>query len=492
MSKEKKLTASEIDGVNYRRSSTGQIILSVFAYIPLVLTGILLTYISYMASTGYGIATTVTGAVFTFLTIFDGVTDPIVAKFIDNFNTKHGKIRLLLFIGYGISAISVLLTYFIFSNKGLGVPVFVLLLCFFYIGYTIYCVTQGMINPILTNDPVQRPMVNVWMTLIGVFPPIIYMVYVSVFLLPKYGNEYTVPMLQEMCVQVLVVSLITLLISMIGLGKIDKPENFEGIQTKKEKVSFKDMVMMFKENAALRSYFFAAASDSIATGVSGQAVVTTLLGGVLLGDMAKNSTYSMVPMVIGMVFLFLNSKMNAKWGSKKGCVNWSLLAIAVSAATLAFEFWAYRAGVIKQIFTTPLLLIIWMILISLKNIFNNGNSNATTMMMADVIDYQCYLSGKYMPAAVTATYSFLNKLVSSVNSVLCMSLLALIGYTDTLPQPTDELTDAIFWLTMFITLGFPAIGWAINLISMKFNPLTKEKMVEVQATIADKKAEMQE
>ena len=38
---------------------------------------------------------------------------------------------------------------------------------------------------------------------------------------------------------------------------------------------------------------------------------------------------------------------------------------------------------------------------------------------------------------------------------------------------------------MFI---LPIIGWLINLVAMKFYPLTKEKMEEIQNTIAEIKA----
>ena len=64
----------------------------------------------------------------------------------------------------------------------------------------------------------------------------------------------------------------------------------------------------------------------------------------------------------------------------------------------------------------------------------------------------------------------------------------MIGYKETMPQPTDELTAGIFWMTMALMYGFPIIGWIITLIAMRFCPLSKEDMVEVQKRIAEKKA----
>ena len=41
---------------------------------------------------------------------------------------------------------------------------------------------------------------------------------------------------------------------------------------------------------------------------------------------------------------------------------------------------------------------------------------------------------------------------------------------------------------MALMYGFPIIGWIITLIAMRFCPLSKEDMVEVQKRIAEKKA----
>ena len=66
--------------------------------------------------------------------------------------------------------------------------------------------------------------------------------------------------------------------------------------------------------------------------------------------------------------------------------------------------------------------------------------------------------------------------------------LILVGYQD-LPKVGDPLTPGIFWLTMFLFFGMPILGWVASLIAMKFYPLDKEKMEEVQLKIADIKAQ---
>ena len=68
-----------------------------------------------------------------------------------------------------------------------------------------------------------------------------------------------------------------------------------------------------------------------------------------------------------------------------------------------------------------------------------------------------------------------------------MTRTGLLGYTTTMPQPTDAYTSGIFWMTLAIKYGLPMLGWLITLMAMLGCPLTKEEMVNVQKRIADKK-----
>ncbi len=91
---------------------------------------------------------------------------------------------------------------------------------------------------------------------------------------------------------------------------------------------------------------------------------------------------------------------------------------------------------------------------------------------------------------VSGVYSLIDKLVSSVSALIATSAVALIGYTETMPQPTDELTGGVFWMTMVLFFGMPLLGWVVTIIAMRFCTLGKEEMVEVQKRIAEKKTAM--
>lgn len=117
-------------------------------------------------------------------------------------------------------------------------------------------------------------------------------------------------------------------------------------------------------------------------------------------------------------------------------------------------------------------------------------TTADTSFMADVIDYELDRSGRYVPAVITGTYSLIDKLVSSFSALLATGAVAIIGYTNTMPQPDEPLTTPIFVITMIVYFGLPLIGWVITLLAMKNCKLDREQMVEVQKRIETKKAEL--
>lgn len=56
-----------------------------------------------------------------------------------------------------------------------------------------------------------------------------------------------------------------------------------------------------------------------------------------------------------------------------------------------------------------------------------------------------------------------------------------------MPQPTDPKTMLVLIMGVFLVYVVPILGWVCTLVAMKFTPLSKEKMVEVQKKIAEMK-----
>ena len=63
------------------------------------------------------------------------------------------------------------------------------------------------------------------------------------------------------------------------------------------------------------------------------------------------------------------------------------------------------------------------------------------------------------------------------------------GFREKLPTVEDALTPSVRFMGLFCMFGIVMIGLVCNLIAMKFYPLTKEKMEEVEQEVARIKAE---
>lgn len=487
MAEKKKVTASETDGVEYRRAKLWQII----CYACNALIGMsvysLIGMASYAASLGFGIATAVVGVILTCTRILDGITDPLLAFVYDKVNTKYGKIRILMVIGWGIEAIA-LMAMFCWVPGGLdgvaGLVVFSLIYIIYIIGYTIVNMTAQTIPALISNDPKQRPTIGVWVTTFNYLLPITLNIVFNVVLLPKFGGTINLEYLSAVCKLCVAVSLVGLIFVCLGVSEYDKPENFRGLTAKKEPLKVKDMIAIVKENKPLQCYIVAVASDKFAQQTASQTVITTMLYGIIIGNMGLSSILSVIAMLPSIIFAVFGAKYAGKYGSKEAIVTWTKICMAVGVISILF----FVFGDASQIATMFSPMMIGYVLITL--LLNGAKmcvTTANTSFMADIIDYELDRTGKYVPAVITGTYSFLDKIITSFGALIATGSIAIIGYTSTVPQPGDACTSGVFWLTIALTYGLPMIGWICTLAAMRFCHLNREEMVEVQKRIEEKK-----
>lgn len=478
----KKPSQSEIDGVQYRRAKTWQIALAQMCSGANMCFYMLVGYANYVGNVGYGLLLATVGLILTGTRIFDAITDPIISFLIDKTNTRFGKIRIFMLGGWLLESTAILMLFSWMNGKGHGIVMFIVLYMLYIIGYTMSNMAGQIVSPILTNDPKQRPLVGVWATVYNYLVPIIISMGITVVILPRFGNEFTVPMLATAAMFCVTFSFVLMMLATIGISSIDKPENFKGISS--ERVKLKDMVSVLKSNRALQTYIVAQASDKIAIQVAGQSIITTLLYGIVIGNMQLSTIINMIAMLPGIIFAILGARYAGKHGSKKSLVTWTKACI-IGTLLLVVLFVVTQS---QRIADVALLSGIYLILTLIVNSFKMCVTTSTNAMMADIIDYELDRSGNYMPGTVTGVYSLIDKIVSSLGSTIAALCVSIIGYTAVAPQPTDPWTPGIFWMALAISYGLPIVGWVCTLIAMKFSPISKETMVEVQKRIADKKA----
>ncbi|MBQ6544236.1 MAG: MFS transporter [Lachnospiraceae bacterium] len=483
-----KLTSSQLDGVAYRRAKLWQIILVAFNAFNGMAMYFLIGLASYSASIGYGIATLVVGGLLTFTRIFDAITDPLLAFVYDRVNTPFGKVRPLMLLGWAVQSIGVLCMFNFFSSKGHGVGFFLLFYMIYVIGYTMVNMTAQTLPALMTNDPKQRPTVGVWQTALNYITPMALNIVVYTKLMPAFGGSFNQEFLNIVAYLCVAISFLGVILVCIGISEYDKPENFKGIG-KTERLKLKDMWDVLKNNKPLQSYIISASSDKIAQQAASASIVGTMLNGILIGNMGLATTLSMIGMFPSIIFAVLGARYAGKHGNKESIVAWTRYSILANIAMIVF-FIITRSTVGTTAISTSLIFkVIFVALTFAVNGFSMGVTTANTGFMADLIDFELDRSGKYIPAVVSGTYSLVDKIVSSFSQAIATGCVALIGYTTTMPQPTDEATGGVFWMTMFLRYGLAVLGFICTLLAMRGCRLGRPEMVEVQKRIADKKAE---
>jgi Na+/melibiose symporter-like transporter len=115
------------------------------------------------------------------------------------------------------------------------------------------------------------------------------------------------------------------------------------------------------------------------------------------------------------------------------------------------------------------------------------NNSILVPMVADISDSEVARTGRYVPGLIGAMFSFVDKLFTSLNNVVVGLLLIIIGFGQMYPTPETPVSPGLFWVGMICLCGLPALSWVVNIICMRFYPLDKKRMAQVQAEISTRK-----
>ena len=105
---------------------------------------------------------------------------------------------------------------------------------------------------------------------------------------------------------------------------------------KAEKVSLRDMWSLFKNNRALQMYIASASSDKIAQLMASQAVVNTMLFGIIIGNMQISMILTIVAVLPSIVFAIFGARYAGKHGNKEAMVTWTKVCIVGAVLGILF------------------------------------------------------------------------------------------------------------------------------------------------------------
>ena len=492
-------------------------------------------YISYFLIGIVGLASVLAGSIVTIMRIWDGVTDPFVGMMVDKTNGKFGKNRPFIVIGQIIMFVTTFVMFNFIPKMGTGVRfvAFIIIYMIYILGYTCQCVVTKSAQTCLTNDPKQRPIFAMCDTVYNIIlMNIVIPVIVTDSLVPKFtltaennaaeiaslvaqnpalagiveksGGSlsafYNPGLFTTMQLMFGGLSAVFAVCAIIALWRKDNSKYF-GLGTA-QKVGVKDYVDTLAHNRAIQMLVVSASTDKLFMSTMGNSTVMICLFGIIFGNYAAFSSYSQITSIpIALISILLMNKIARQMGQKASMMTGTYGGIIGSIIITLFlvfvnpkgdatkfalpEFRIIRPDTWGTLFNgwTATALIFILLIIAWRGVQALSSSIVITMT-ADCADYEVYRTGKYVPGLMGTLFSFVDKLVSSFAPMVAGVMFSMCGYTDHNPVMGDPVTPGLRGGVVFCAYGMIMIGLVCNLIAMKFYPLTKEKMEEIQDEVA--------
>ncbi len=417
-----------------------------------------------------GLAAAVMGIMMTAARMFDGITDPIVGLVFEKLNPKYGKARIFIIVGNIILNICWVLMFLnITSVSNLFKLVWVFVFYVLYIiGYTIMGVGFRAGWNIITKDPKQRSTIPIIQQFVSM-PVIIMIGGFTPKLLGMMGGFFDANSWVKLIIGYAIISFVCALLTALSLSSTDKPESYKNLDLKTKKYKFKDYAHVIKQSKPLRMLVVAFSTNKLAQTIT--TAMSMYLYLYVIQDMEIRGIVSMATIPFTLIFAVLGGMLSRKVGLKKSLVIGSWVCIAAGiVAFVIFPMMPLGKGLITA---SPVILMSAVIMLATVQ---------TDAMVSDVTDDYKWRTGDHVPGMVGTTFSFVDKMVSSVGTTLVGFLLAALGI-----KAGIEATPTIYWGILGFFLFAPILGHLASIWAMKYYDIDKEHMKKVQDALAQDK-----
>lgn len=484
--------------------------------------------------------------------VFDGVTDPVLGGMMDKTKTKLGKFRPFMIIGNAMLALSVIVMMLV-SQLANGIiwlqwVLYIVSYIIYVLGYTCQCAVTKAGQTCLTNDPKQRSQFVIW-NMIGMIGSIVLVNVMAGGVLTnesicqkgiifyeevaanggktvseiiaelganasKYtavldslnpdatyvylrGAAYGAQFYNIMVPFVVVVSAIYTIMAVAAIWEKDRPE-FWGVASEPAKI--KDYIGILKGNKEIRWLVLSSGLNKLASTVATSGTVAFLLYGCLMGDYngLYIPFYALCFVFMGIFFLW-GSKTAGRKGQKRGVAQFTVFAFLFYIGVLIMLCIYDPANAATHLslfsmeggfhFTINAYTIFFIILYGCGYGAFNCCDNLTIPMVADCTDYETYRSGKYVPGIMGTIFSLVDKLISSLQTLLLqLFIVVLVPGLNALPGESTPYMDGMQLSCIICFCVLPMLAWLVTTFCMTRYGLSGKKLQEVQAVNAVRKA----
>ena len=456
--------------------------------------------LSYVATFGENILGLVGFAsiMVTAMRLFDAVTDPIIGALMDKTNTRFGKFRPFMVIGNIIMAASVIALYVFTpmipeSMMWARYAAFTVLYAIWVIGYTFQTSVTRAAQPVLTDDPKQRPLFTLFNT-IGSLAGMGVMQFIGPILAGDgFFGDYNATWFAMMTPIGIVMSVLLTILAIIGIWEKDN-EKFFGLGGKQEKVRISEYVQIVKTNKPLQRLMIAGGGCKLALAIATNVTVLCMLYGCMMGN--YDGLY-LPMMVLGYVFsapfFALTIRTSQKHGQKRSLMTYVGVALVCYIGVLALlMLWQPGNPALNLSFMRDGKLALNLYTVAFLLFFGIGygayysTADMPIPMVADCADYETYRSGKFIPGIMGTLFSLVDKLGSSLSATVVSIAVGFIGYNG-LPTKTTPYMDGMNWVVIALFCIVPMVAWILTLWAMKGYELDGKKVKIIQKVNAARK-----
>ena len=449
----------EIGGFSFNNASTN----AVWALIS--------TYYLVYTTEIYGFPAVLVGAIMTGTRVFDAFTDPLIGVLIDRTHTRFGRFRPWILGGALLSAVMIVL---MFSGIRTGstagdLVLAIVLYSLWVLGYTAQTACTKSAQNIVSSVRKQRSILNalgsVNTVLVQLAALVIVMPVVSFFGGIRQASAWTIAGLIFGGIQLLYA-----LLSVLGLSQKDVPERYTKIEHNSNTLPrFRDYAAIFKSNRALQMLIVAASTNKITQTMQSGLIV--LLFFYVARNPGLQGMVTSITVGASVLAMLLIIRPIERYGRKE---------VFTVSSWGGFIFGITAIFLISVAPENPIWLIavasVYMVLIA-----GTGDMNVISMV-GDAADYEQYLTGRFIPGMIATAFSLIDKLISAFGGLIIGTILTAIGFvsvSETAPS------DILFWGTLIMYYGFPAIGHLCSIVAMKYYPLNKKVHTEMLNELAE-------
>lgn len=463
---------------------------------------LILSYIANFGSNVLGLAMTFATLMVTVMRVFDAVTDPLIGALMDRTNGRFGKFRPFMVIGNGIMAVSVLILYVftpMVEATWAKYLLFVVLYGVWVIGYTFQTsVTRGA-QPVLTDDPKQRPLFTIFNTVgsllgMGIIQGVGPILAGDGFLGDYNGKWYAV-----MTPVGIVISALLTVLAIIGIWEKDNAKHFGLGGGEAQRLKLSEYVAIVRGNKPLQRLMIAGGGCKLAQSIANNMTVLIMLYACMMGN--YDGLYLPL-MVAGFAFsapfFLLTVKTAQRKGQKASLMRYVAVALGAYAVVLALLLlWKqgdpartlrlYEIVDGKFRISTNLYTILFTAAYGIGYGAYFSTADMPIPMVADCADYETYKSGKFIPGIMGTMFSLVDKLVSSLSGTIVGLAVGFIGFSN-LPTKATAYAEGMHWVVIVLFCLIPMASWIATLVAMKGYSLTGEKMKTINKVNAARRA----